>query len=106
MNALVENLSNHLQGARFAALFVDALLTSFVMLALAGTVCGLWRRPSAATRHLVWLLAVGSLPFLPLLNLSRPAWEKPVWSVSTAAMSGNQISLALELTPKAVTPPA
>ncbi len=106
MNTTLENLSSYLQSAPFVASFLDALLKSFVVLALAGAVCTLWRRSSAATRHLVWFLAVACLPFLPLLNSTRPAWEKPVWTISTASLSGNQISLALELTPKASAPSA
>ncbi len=100
MNMFIENLSRHFQNAQITALFLDALLKSLVVLALAGGVCALWRRGSAATRHLVWLLAVASLPFLPLLNSARPAWQKPAWTISSTAMSGNQVSLALELAPK------
>ena len=82
-----------------AALLCDAFLKSFVVLALAGGVCVLWRRSAAATRHLIWFLAVASLPCLPLLASLLPSWPKPLWLVSTGYESGNRISLALELTP-------
>jgi beta-lactamase regulating signal transducer with metallopeptidase domain len=104
MNTLIENLFQHLQSAPFAALFLDALLKSFIVLALAGGVCALWRRASAATRHCIWFLAVASLLCLPLV--SSISWQKPAWTVSTAVSSGNEISLALELAPQNPTPPA
>ena len=99
MNSSIENLSNFIQNAHFAAWFFDALLKSFIVLALAGGVCALSRRASAATRHLVWFLAVASLPCLPLLTSMSPSWEKPLWSVSTGFDAGNQVSLALNLSP-------
>src|ERR1035438_265263 len=103
MNSFMANLSNHLQTAQFAALSLDVLLKSLVVLALAGGVCALWRRASVATRHLIWFLAVASLPCLPLLNnLTQPSWRRPLWTISTGSDSGNQISLALELTPKPI----
>ena len=68
MNPLFEHLQNHIQSVHFTAWFLDALLKSFIVLALAGGICTLWRGASAATRHLIWFLAVASLPCLPLLN--------------------------------------
>jgi beta-lactamase regulating signal transducer with metallopeptidase domain len=106
MNSWIAFVSHSIQNSHCAALFLDALLKSFVVLALAGSVCALWRRSSAATRHLVWFLAVVSLPCLPLLTSTLPSWQRPVWSVSTGINSGNQISLALELAPVAFVPKA
>src|SRR5215469_9270928 len=99
MNTEIENILNHLQSAQFAALFLDALLKSFVVLALAGGVCALWRNASSATRHLIWFLAVVSLLCLPMFSSTQSAWQKPVWAISTASSPGNQISLALQLAP-------
>ena len=101
MNSWIEPVFQGIQNFHFAALFLDTLLKSFVVLALAGGVCALWRRGSAATRHLIWFLAVVSLPCLPLLTSMLPSWQRPLWSVSTGFNSGNQISLALELAPLA-----
>jgi beta-lactamase regulating signal transducer with metallopeptidase domain len=98
---VIENILNPFQSAQFVALFCDTLLKSFVVLALAGGVCVFWRRASAATRHLIWFLAVASLPILPLLSSSSP-WQKPLWTISTASDSGNQISLALQFAPKTI----
>ena len=101
MNLLFEHLQNHIQNVHFAAWFFDALLKSFIVLALAGGICTLWRGTSAATRHLIWFLAVASLPCLPLLTSLLPSWEKPLWSVSTGFDSGNQVLLALNFSPGA-----
>jgi beta-lactamase regulating signal transducer with metallopeptidase domain len=100
MHALLEHLAGQLQSAPVAALFLDALLKSVLVLALAGIVCSLWRGASAATRYLIWFLALASLLCLPLLNSIRPAWRQPVWAVSTVADSANEISLAFELSPR------
>jgi beta-lactamase regulating signal transducer with metallopeptidase domain len=109
MNSFMEAISNlarnfHLQNLHFAAGFFDAWLKSLLVLALAGGICLLARRASAATRHLIWFLAMVSLPCLPLVTALLPSWEKPLWSVSTGFDPGNQISLALEFSP-AVKPP-
>ncbi len=101
MNGVIEALSNFTRNSQLAALLLDALLKSFVVLALAGGLGLLWRRASAAARHLIWFAAVASLPFLPLLSSVLPSWNRPLWSVSTSLVSGNQISLTLELAPSA-----
>ena len=99
MHAIFETISSLLQDPRFAAAWFDALLKSFVVLGFAGGVCLLWRRAAAATRHLIWFLALVSLPLLPLLPHVLPTAHRPLWSVSSEMVSGNQISLSLELAP-------
>jgi beta-lactamase regulating signal transducer with metallopeptidase domain len=106
MNTWFAFVSHSIQNSHCAALFLDAFLKSFVVLALAGGVCALWKRSSAATRHLIWFLAVVSLPCLPLLISTLPSWQRPLWSVSTGFDSGNQISVALELAPGTFAPKA
>jgi bla regulator protein BlaR1 len=101
MNTLNGIISNFLGHAAFTAPLFDALLKSFVLLALAGLLCLCCRRAAAATRHLIWLLAVASLPCLPLLASLPHSWQRPIWSVSTGFNSGNQFSLALDLAPDA-----
>ena len=39
MNHVIEPVSSYIQNSHFAALFLDALLKSLVVLALAGGVC-------------------------------------------------------------------
>lgn len=104
MNGPIDRVSSALQSAALAGPLLDALLKSFLVLGLAGAVCALWRRASAATRHLIWFLALASLPCLPLLP--SPVGRQPVWTVSTTAESGNQVSLAIELAHQIGPPPA
>jgi beta-lactamase regulating signal transducer with metallopeptidase domain len=99
MKAWIELLSKPVQDAHFTALFLDAMIKSFVVLALAAGTCALWRRASAATRHLVWFSAVACLPCLPLLTASLPSGQKALWSISAGYDSANQVSLGLELAP-------
>ncbi len=96
MQTLMEVVSHYSQNPRLAAGFLDATVKSTVILALAGAVCLIWRRASAATRHLIWFLAVVSLPFLPWLSTRLPSWQSSAWVVSTSIESGNQVSLAFE----------
>src|SRR6266446_2041574 len=87
MKSLIEIGSNYFQDSNLAAVFLDAWLKSFVVLA------------SAATRHWVWFLAVASLVCLPWLSFTVPAWQRPLWGVSTDLNSGNQLTLAIEFDP-------
>jgi beta-lactamase regulating signal transducer with metallopeptidase domain len=52
----------------------ELLLKSTALLAVAGLVCGLWRGASAASRHMVWALALAALLALPLTKLAAPLW--------------------------------
>src|SRR5204863_3549713 len=99
MNGLGGIISQYLQNSNIAATLLDAALKSFVVLALAGGLCVFCRRASAATRHLVWLLAVACLPCLPLFSSMLPSWQRPLWSVTTVLDAGNRVSLALDLAP-------
>jgi len=60
------NLSNHLP------LFVDLMLKSTVVLALAWLAARRWRHASAANRHMIWLAAFGVLLVLPLIGTLNP----------------------------------
>ncbi len=99
MNSPIDIVAHFIQTPGFAAWFLDAWLKSFVVLAAAGGLCLALRRASAATRHLIWFLAVAALPWLPLMSSLLPSWQRPLWSVSTSLDSGNRISLSLELAP-------
>src|SRR6185312_10504260 len=97
MNAWME--SNFVQDPRMAAVWLDALLKSFVVLAFAGGLCLAWRRAAAATRHLIWFFGVAGLLLLPLLPFVLPTTPRPLWTVSGGSISGNEIALSLELGP-------
>ena len=66
-------------------LVVDsALKGAFLMSAALLSALLLWRA-SAATRHLVWLVAVLALLAIPLLSLVLPGWRVlPAWAVPPA----------------------
>lgn len=58
---------------------VDSAIKGTVVLLLAGAVCFLLRRDSAATRHFSFRLRLGLL-MIPLLSLVLPAWRiLPAW---------------------------
>jgi beta-lactamase regulating signal transducer with metallopeptidase domain len=52
-----------------------ALKTSLVLAAAASANALLYRRTSAAARHLVWTLAVVGLLLLPVLTAALPSWD-------------------------------
>jgi beta-lactamase regulating signal transducer with metallopeptidase domain len=56
-------------------LALDATLKSVFILALATLVILCWPRATAATRHMIWLLAVISLLILPAFSLILPPWN-------------------------------
>lgn len=61
------------------ALLLPLVLKATLLLAFAAVVHALMvRRASAASRHLVWTLAVVSLLALPVLSLLVPSWAIPV----------------------------
>jgi len=51
----------------FLPLFVEIMLKGIVVLGLAWLADVAWRRGSAASRHLIWLVAFGGLALLPFL---------------------------------------
>ncbi|MBI3866783.1 MAG: HEAT repeat domain-containing protein, partial [Planctomycetia bacterium] len=62
-------------------LLVDSAVKGTALLALAAVAAMLLRRDSAATRHLVWLLAIVALLALPLLSAALPQWRVlPDWA--------------------------
>ena len=78
MNKLMSGLVV-LSGASLAVI-VDAILKGMLLLALAFVVVLLMRKASAASRHLVWLLAVVGLLLLPVLSGVLPGWRVlPQW---------------------------
>ena len=95
MSAWME--SNFFQDPRLAAVWLDALLKSFVVLAFAGGLCLAWRRAAAATRHLIWFLGIAGLVLLPLLPFVVPTTSRPLWTVSSGHSPGNEIALSLEI---------
>ncbi|MCP4711017.1 MAG: hypothetical protein GY869_20525, partial [Planctomycetes bacterium] len=59
-------------------LLLDVALKGLIILMITGGVVLLMRRGSAAKRHLVWMLGLGSLICLPILSVLGPVWQVPV----------------------------
>lgn len=63
-----------------AAVLLDSAAKSTSLLLFVWLTMPLLRRASAATRHLIWLLAVGALPLIPVLSVMLPGWHiLPAW---------------------------
>src|SRR5437763_8461247 len=62
-------------------LLVDSAVKGTVLLVLAAVAAVILRRDSAATRHLVWLLAMAALLVVPALSAMLPRWRVlPEWA--------------------------
>ncbi len=74
-------------------LAVDVLLKGTIVLGIAGVAAWYLRGASAAVRHAVWTVALGSLLFLPILSSSLPAWKlEPLYvSVETEAIGYDDV---------------
>ena len=103
MNSWTAIVTHSLQHSQLAAVFLDALAKSFVILIASGGVCLCWRRGAASARHLVWFLAVVGLLFLPGLSRLLPAWQRPLWAVGTQADSANELTVTFEFVPAKAT---
>ena len=66
------------------AVWAGMAIKGGVVLAVAGLAALLLHRASAAWRHLVWTLALISLPLLTLLSLAGPTWRWPVLIIREA----------------------
>src|ERR1035437_10128720 len=63
-----------------AGLLLDTALKATLLLGVAFLLAWLFRRASAATRHLVWAASILGLLILPLASLGLPAWRiLPNW---------------------------
>src|SRR5512146_1291460 len=99
MNPWLHNFANHFQQSLYPAGLLEVLLESAVILLVAAALCLLWRRAAAALRHLVWFVAVASLPLLLCLAARPHTWPTALWSVSKELHPGNEVSLTLTLMP-------
>lgn len=88
-------------GSAWLPILFDAAVKGVVVLGLAGAATLLMRRCSAAARHLVWCLAVASLPVLPILSSVSPDWHVlPRWMAMSTDIPG-EVSLAAAAEPTA-----
>ncbi len=73
-------------GAAMPLVF-DSAVKGFVLLATAGLLTLAMARASAATRHLVWLIAVVALLMVPVLSVCLPQWRVlPAWAATPVRM--------------------
>jgi beta-lactamase regulating signal transducer with metallopeptidase domain len=76
-----------------SALFIEAAFkTSAVLTAAAVVNLLLWRRSSAASRHLVWTLAVAGLLLLPILSAALPRLGVTIHVAAADARSAGPIN--------------
>lgn len=79
-------------------LLVDSAVKGTALLVLAAVAAMILRRDSAATRHLVWLLAIVAMLVVPVLSAMLPQWRVlPEWagiSRTTAVVATSPPSLA------------
>jgi TonB family protein len=87
-----------ISGWRFA-LLSEVLIKSTTLLLLAAAVALALRRASAASRHLVWTLALSALLVLPVLALTLPAWEVPIPAPSSSFNDSVQVAPKGTFTP-------
>ncbi len=75
------------------SLLAGVSLKSLAILLVTFGVSVLARRAGAATRHLIWAVAVVSLVGLPLLTIALPNWNAPISAgfLSTADASGASV---------------
>ena len=84
-------------GGLVAFPLIDSAIKGTIAMLLAGCVCFVLRRDSAATRHLVWSMAVCLLIGMPVLSLVLPEWRVlPAWlhSVQPAVVATTVTSVA------------
>ncbi|MFL6278450.1 MAG: M56 family metallopeptidase [Blastocatellia bacterium] len=84
------------------ALLIALAAKSMLILCLAAVVAFALRRAAAASRHLVWNLALVGLLLLPLLALALPAWQ---WSVVPDSLL-TQLALPASTTAAVIDKPA
>src|SRR2546425_8423787 len=64
-----------------SSLLVDSAVKGTALLVLAAIAAVILRRDSAATRHLVWLLAIVAMLVVPVLSALLPEWRVlPEWA--------------------------
>src|SRR2546430_3054949 len=88
-------------------LLIDSALKGAALLLLAAALAMILRRDSAATRHLVWLLAIVALLVVPVLSVMLPQWRvlpewagvsaKPVVADTSAPTVARSVDVAVEM---------
>ncbi|HKP12737.1 MAG TPA: M56 family metallopeptidase, partial [Blastocatellia bacterium] len=80
------------------AWLVALSMKGVLILSVAALIALALRRSAAASRHLVWSLALASLLVLPLLSLALPAWQWSLIPTTLFSQEAQPVSLALSPT--------
>jgi beta-lactamase regulating signal transducer with metallopeptidase domain/HEAT repeat protein len=78
MVSFIDTVEFSAHSAAWLELLVAAALKGALVLVIALVLNFALRRSSAASRHLVWSLALASLLAIPLLSFGLPSWQVPV----------------------------
>jgi len=70
---------------------LDASVKGLIVLTIAGALSVALRRASAASRHLVWSLALISLIGLPVLSAVLPSWQVPILPRQVPALESQAV---------------
>lgn len=89
---------------RFQMLLDVTLKGALILVATALLVVTL-RRAAAATRHLVWTLAVISLLALPVLSMALPGWQLPLLPELMTAQASSDIAAPVDVAELSATDP-
>ena len=71
---------------RGLAVLLDVSLKGTVVLVMAVAASVLLHRASAASRHLLWLLAIVGLLALPVLSVALPGWQLRILPATVSRM--------------------
>ena len=94
-----------LPALRFQMLLDVTLKGALILLAAVLLVVAL-RRAAAATRHLVWTLAVISLLALPVLSMALPGWQLPLLPELVNSQESSVIAAPVDVAELSATDPA
>jgi HEAT repeat protein/beta-lactamase regulating signal transducer with metallopeptidase domain len=85
----------------------DAIAKATLLFVVAGLASVALRKAAAATRHLVWTLALVSAVALPVLSIALPRWQLPLVTLSSPAVHRDRPALnAVPLERTAIMPMA
>lgn len=78
---------------------LDILIKATLLISLALLVSLVWRRAAAATRHLIWTLALGGVLALPIAWRIGPSWHVlPIVGTPATPATSNGVSLTVAQT--------
>lgn len=75
------------------AILLEVLVKGTILMLFGAALCLVLRRGSAATRHLIWTLALGSILALPLFATVLPVWNVPLFASFSSGAAGAQSRL-------------